>query len=480
MALTSVQVQFNGKWYTLSLDAATGQYKGTVTAPSTPGDSVPLLVRAVNSGGYQAETKTSLDIKWELIPPVAKITSPSGGGWYTDAHFPVSFTLRDETNGSGVAIGTLVFTLDGVSLDSASPGMVCTAVENGYDCTYTPPERLSEGQHTVTIAVQDIAGNLSESVSVSWNIDTVAPALTVAAPPEGLITNNPKLTIIGTAGDVSSGLVSVAVNGSQVEVLDGAFAHTVALQEGTNHFTVTATDAVGHQSTITRAVLLDTVPPVFTSVHIQPDLTAKPLGTTFVITVKMKESAVSPKSRETVTGTVNGTPLPLEEGPALTWTAKVARAAGDAYNVVLHAWDEAGNEADYTVTFPCGLESKWDWTPAEFLNYWDLNRIEYNTNYLYMWLQENGCGTRKFVTKTDWVKEDIPLRQDIERIRRNVDYLQECYFTIPEWRRVVYNGTVDAGQMNAFEWDLHLVDIWLSRMVSQFVYSGTLHSGMYP
>lgn len=480
MALTSVRVQFNGTWYDMALDSATGLYKATVTAPSTPQDGIPIVVRAVNSGGYQAQAETSVDIKWEIVPPVVTITSPTGGSWYTNAQTPVVFTLTDEENGSGIDLDTLSFVLDGTALGSTAPGMVCTADGNGYTCTYTPPSAPSEGAHSVTISVSDLAGNAATPASVSWNIDTVGPNLEIVSPAAGLITNTPALTISGTASDAASGLVSVTINESPVTVTDGAFSQAVTLTEGTNSFTIVATDAVGHTSTVERSVLLDTVAPVFESVHIRPSLDAEPLGDTFIITVVMKPPKVTPNATETVTGTVNGEPVIWTEGPAYTWTATVGRADSDEYAVVLHAEDAAGNEADYSTTFPCGLESKWTWTPLEYLNYWDLNRIEYNTRYLYDWLQENGYGTRGVTTKTDWTKEDIPLWSDIQRIRKNVDYLQACYFAIPEWREIVYNNTIDSGQMNAFEWDLHLIDLWLSRMVSFQVYSGTIYAGMWP
>ena len=480
MALTSVRVQFNGTWYNMTLNSATGNYEVTVTAPSTPQNDVPILVRAVNDGGYQAEAESTIDIRWEIIPPVVTITSPTGGSWYTNAQIPVSFTLTDEETGSGIDLGSLVFVLDGETLGSTSPGMVCTASGNGYSCTYTPPTALSDGSHSVNITVSDLAGNISTAASVSWNIDTVGPNLEITSPSEGLITNNPTLTISGTASDASSGLVSVTINNSPVTVTDGAFSQSVTLTEGTNSFTVVATDAVGHTSTVTRSVLLDTVDPVFESVHIRPSLDADPLGDAFIITVVMKPPEVTPNATETVTGTVNGAVATWTENPAYTWTASVSRADGDEYVVSLHAADAAGNTADYSVTFPCGLESKWTWTPLEYLNYWDLNRIEYNTRYCYDWLQQQGYGTQTLTTKTNWTKEDIPLWSDILRIRQNVDYLQDCFFAIPEWREILYNNTIDADQMNAFEWDLHLIDLWLSRMVSMFVYSGEVYAGEYP
>lgn len=480
MALTSVRVQFNGTWYNMALNSATGNYEATITAPSTPQDDVPILVRAVNNTGYQAQAEASVDIKWEIVPPVVTITSPTAGSWYTNAQTPVAFTLTDNEGGSGVDLASLSFVLDGEALGSTSPGMACTASGNGYTCVYTPPEALSEGAHTVSITVSDAAGNVSNTAEVGWNIDTVGPNLGVTSPADGLVTNNPTLTISGTASDASSGLVRVTINGSPATVTERAFSQTVTMEEGQNEYTIVATDAVGHTSTVTRSVLLDTTPPEFVSVDIGPDMDAEPLGNSFIITVVMKPPALSYHAEETVTGTVNGSPVPLVESPANTWTATVSRAEGDEYVVALHAQDAAGNTADYSVTFPCGLGSKWDWTPPEYLNCWDLNRIERNTRYLYDWLQQEGYGTQELTTKTDWTKEDIPLRSDILRVRQNVDYLQECYFAIPEWREIVYNSTIDSGQMNAFEWDLHLIDLWLSRMVSFQVYSGTIYAGMYP
>src|SRR5699024_2038332 len=140
---------------------------------------------------------------------------------------------------------------------------------------------------------------------------------------------------------------------------------------------------------------------------IRPSLDAKPLGNTIILAVVKKPPEVNPNATETVKGAGNGEPVTWKEGPAYTWTATVERSEWDEYAVALHAEDAAGNSASYSITFPCGLESKWTWTPLEYLNYWDLNRIEYNTRYLYDWLQENGYGTRTVTTKTDWAKEDI-------------------------------------------------------------------------
>ena len=73
---------------------------------------------------------------------------------------------------------------------------------------------------------------------------------------------------------------------------------------------------------------------------------------------------------------------------------------------------------------------------------------------------------------------DIPTRRQIDRVRRNVDALQEGFLLLPEWRQIVYNSTVDAGQMNAIEWDLQLLDQWLVRLQKGvFIYSGDVFAG---
>lgn len=463
MAISSVQALLNGKWYTLTYNSSTGKYETNITAPGASG-TYPLTIRATNSAGKQEKT-VDITVRTELIPPTATITSPAAGGWYTNARQPVTFQLRDNDGGSGVNLSTLRFIIDGQTLTSTSPGMVCTAAGNGYDCTYTPPSNLADGSHTATVSVNDNEGNTGAAVSRSWNIDTVNPSLVVTSPAIGLITNNPTLTISGTASDAGAGIATVKVNGTNVPVNNGAFSYAVTMAEGTNNYTIVATDTVGHTTTITRSVLLDTVPPEFVSVHIEPVLNVKPMGFAYDVTVVLAPSVVSPKSKEIVTGTLNGNPITFTESPALTWKSRVTRQMSDIYTFVLVGSDEAGNSTTYEITFPCGMESKWNWEAIEFLNYWDLNRIERNTEYIYQWLVEYGYGVDDFVTKYDWNEYDIPHRHDIDRIRHNIDALQDCFAKLPEWRTILYNTTVNYSQMNAFEWDLHLLDLWMIQLI---------------
>ena len=123
-----------------------------------------------------------------------------------------------------------------------------------------------------------------------------------------------------------------------------------------------------------------------------------------------------------------------------------------------------------------GSRWRWDWRATDYLNAEDLNRIEDNCAYLAGRLRAAGY-LAELETKTDWTMADIPYREEIDRIRRNVDTLQVIFYSLPEWREIVYNNTMDFEQMNAMEWDLHLLDVWLSRMMAVYRYCGTFYCG---
>lgn len=67
-----------------------------------------------------------------------------------------------------------------------------------------------------------------------------------------------------------------------------------------------------------------------------------------------------------------------------------------------------------------------------------------------------------------WTREDLPTRGEVDRIRRNVDALQAGFYSLPDWREIVYDNTMHYTQANALEWDLQRLYDWLRAMVSNF------------
>lgn len=177
-----------------------------------------------------------------------------------------------------------------------------------------------------------------------------------------------------------------------------------------------------------------------------------------------------------VTGMVNGEAAMWTLTAPGQWSTIVDRSGGDQYVIALSAYDAAGNHSDHNVTLNYGLNVKFNWAANEYLDAADLNRMEGNVIALRDLLILYGCNP--YVnTKTNWSELDIPNRADIDRIRRNIDVLQNAFCKMPDWREILYNNTVDATQVNAWEWDLHVLSIWLERMAAAFLYSGELYSG---
>ena len=285
MAIKTVRAQINGQWHTLTLNPSNGHYEAEITAPSVTSYNQPnhyynVAVEATNDAGTTVSASGTtipglqLQVR-ERIKPVVTITSPSNGARITNNKQPVLFTATDETNGSGVDLSSLVVKLDDVLVPSEQ--ISNSAIANGYSFTYTPAEALSDGSHTVTVDISDHDGNTADQKTTTFIVDTVAPTLNVTAPTEGYITNTAELTVVGTTNDVTSSPVTVKITlnsadqGAVTVNTGGAFSKQITLAEGANVIVITATDAAGKSTSVTRNVTLDSSQPAITSATITPN-----------------------------------------------------------------------------------------------------------------------------------------------------------------------------------------------------------------
>ena len=224
------------------------------------------------------------------MAPVITIVSPSDGAYVSNSKQPVVFTITDEVDGSGVDLSTLVVKQDGTAV--ASSAITSTPITNGYQVTYTPAAALSDGSHTVTIDCKDHDGNSAVQKSTTYKVDTVPPVLNITAPVAGLVTASSALTIAGTTNDATSSPVTIAIKLNGVDqgavsvAANGSFTKSVTLAEGENTIVVTATDAAGQTTTVTRTVTLDTSVPKITAATIVPN--PVDTGATMVISVTIE------------------------------------------------------------------------------------------------------------------------------------------------------------------------------------------------
>lgn len=297
MAITQVRAQINGTWYTLTATGTAGQYTAQITAPGAtsynqPGGYYNVTVEATNTAGTtgSADASTLEGLKFyveERVAPVITILSPSDGAYISNNQQPVVFTVTDESGGSGVDLDSVAVRLDGTAVSAAE--VTHTAITNGYSFTYTPSAAMGDGAHTVSVEAADNDGNAAAAKSTTFTVDTVPPALNVTSPAEGLVTATAALAVSGTTNDATSSPVVITVTlnsadqGPVTVQANGAFSKTITLREGANTIVVTATDAAGKVSTVTRNVTLDTSVPQIVSAGITPN--PADAGATVTITV---------------------------------------------------------------------------------------------------------------------------------------------------------------------------------------------------
>ena len=298
MAIKQVRAQVNGQWYTLTLQS-NGRYEASITAPGAtsfnqPGGYYNVTVEATNTAGTAgtADAGTLDGLKLyvkETVPPVTTILSPSSGAYVTNNKQPVVFTITDEAGGSGVKLDSVVVKLDGAPVSAGE--VTHSAISNGYSFTYTPAQAMGDGNHTVTVDATDNDGNAATQKSTTFKVDTIPPVLNITSPAEGMITSTAALTVSGTTNDATSSPVTVKIslNGADQGAVtvggDGAFGKAVTLREGANVIVVTATDAAGKSSSVTRNVTLDTSVPQIVSATITPN--PVDAGQTMLISVEV-------------------------------------------------------------------------------------------------------------------------------------------------------------------------------------------------
>ncbi len=299
MAIKQVRVKVNNAWHTLTYNESTGVYEGTLSAPNitsynvNSGHYYPVTVEATNMAG----TVTTIDDNTPSLGASLKLyvketTAPTANQYLGTATPEISFTITDETNGSGVAINTLKIVVDGTTYTNTSSGVVATAITNGYSVKFTPSTALKDGAHTVKVTVADNDGNSATSSTISFTTDTTAPTLAVTNPStDGSYVSEAGLTVTGTTSDSTSGVptITIKLNGTDqgsVAVSNGSFSKPITLASGTNTIVVTATDKAGRTTTITRTIILDTSAPVIASVVIDPNPVN--VGASYKVTVTVE------------------------------------------------------------------------------------------------------------------------------------------------------------------------------------------------
>ena len=182
-----------------------------------------------------------------------------------------------------------------------------------------------------------------------------------------------------------------------------------------------------------------------------------------------------------VTGAVNGVQTEWTLTATNTWQTVCERTDDDVYRLSIAAYTSSGTRYDYETTLVYGLDSRLDWTAADYLNSEDLQRIEQNCVILRDLLLQ--CGYSATINTKTWAKGEYPTPTQMARIRANINELRDKFYLFDEWIELMQKfrtdgrETIDYTQIFAMEWDLSILKPYIDRMQEAYMYAGEIYGG---
>ncbi|HYF77690.1 MAG TPA: S8 family serine peptidase, partial [Symbiobacteriaceae bacterium] len=176
-----------------------------------------------------------------------------------DSPLDGSFTNNPTVTVSGTAAANAAVT---VKMDGAA---AATAAADGAG-QWSASVTLTEGTHELTAVSTPPGGGVETlpSAAVAVTLDSTAPTLTVTAPAQNAAQRNRIIQVSGTVADAH--LDSLTVNGASVTTAaDGTFSTEIVGAEGQNTVVIAAHDKAGNATTVSRTVMIDSLPPALSN-----------------------------------------------------------------------------------------------------------------------------------------------------------------------------------------------------------------------
>ncbi|EBW1506148.1 Ig-like domain repeat protein [Salmonella enterica subsp. enterica serovar Typhimurium] len=272
----------------------------------------------------------------------------------------------DDTNDNLTRINKPVFIIGNVDNDVSHivvhiDGRDYTIENTGGNLTFTPDQPLSDGQHTISVTVTDIAGNTKTSAELKIEIDTQVQIDSVTLTTDSGVNDHDNVTNatrpsfeIATPDDVTSVLVSFdGVNWTPISKnAAGQWEFTAGSALPDGHYTlhVQATDRAGNTANSTLGFTVDTQIDVLSVVMLDDAGKDSTDGITNITSPRFEISAREPL--QSVTVILNGKSSTLTQGAGNKWLFTPDTPLVDGtYKIEIVAEDIAGNKISKEVSF---------------------------------------------------------------------------------------------------------------------------------
>ncbi|WP_079815107.1 Ig-like domain-containing protein [Salmonella enterica] len=272
----------------------------------------------------------------------------------------------DDTNDNLTRINKPIFIIGNVDNDVSHivihiDGRDYTIENTGGNLTFTPEQPLSDGQHTISVTVTDIAGNTKTSAELQIEIDTQVQIDSVTLTTDSGVNdhdnvtnaNRPSFEIV-TPDDVTSVLVSFdGVNWTPISKnAAGQWEFTAGSALSDGHYTlhVQATDRAGNTANSTLDFTVDTQVDGLSVVMLDDAGKDSTDGITNITSPRFEISAREPL--QSVTVILNGKSSTLTQGTGNKWLFTPDTPLVDGtYKIEIVAEDIAGNKISKEVSF---------------------------------------------------------------------------------------------------------------------------------
>ncbi|EBB2973655.1 Ig-like domain repeat protein [Salmonella enterica] len=272
----------------------------------------------------------------------------------------------DDTNDNLTRINKPVFIIGNVDNDVSHivvhlDGRDYTIENTGGNLTFTPDQPLSDGQHTISVTVTDIAGNTKTSAELKIEIDTQVQIDSVTLITDSGVNDHDNVTNatrpsfeIATPDDVTSVLVSFdGVNWTPISKnAAGQWQFTAGSALSDGHYTlhVQATDWAGNTANSTLGFTVDTQIDGLSVVMLDDAGKDSTDGITNITSPRFEISAREPL--QSVTVILNGKSSTLTQGAGNKWLFTPDTPLVDGtYKIEIVAEDIAGNKISKEVSF---------------------------------------------------------------------------------------------------------------------------------
>ncbi|MBT3053448.1 MAG: hypothetical protein KME69_01095 [Candidatus Thiodiazotropha sp. (ex Codakia orbicularis)] len=269
-----------------------------------------------------------LAIYTDAVAPELSILSPSDANYINSQQPQITLELVDD--GSGVDVESLEILAEGEALP-----VECSGTLPEWVCT--PTVALADGPVSLSVIVADNAGNRSEPVVSTFTIDTQQPEITLQSPVDGLLTNQPELTVSGSVSEAAT----VTLNGEPITLtIDHTFSETLTLTEGNNEISLQAMDLAGNIAELSVLVVLDTTSPApvdLALIQVSDVVDGK-------VTVTGDPTSVEPEAKVTIKNRRTGETVTTTANADGSFILLITAEHSDELSILVT--DQAGNDSD--------------------------------------------------------------------------------------------------------------------------------------